>query len=116
MCLASEQNVEARRYFEQALHRNSQIGTSWYGLAKIDKAEKHYAEALKALDSAGAIDPKSASVHYLRAQILTQLGRKAEALTEFATVRRLQSETAGKLERDISGGKYRDPQLPTEVK
>jgi tetratricopeptide (TPR) repeat protein len=116
MCLASEQNVEARRYFEQALRRNSQIGTSWYGLAKIDKAEKRYAEALKALDSAGAIDPKSASVHYLRAQVLMQLGRKAEALTEFATVRRLQSEEAGKLERDISGGKYRDPQLPVEVK
>jgi hypothetical protein len=45
-----------------------------------------------------------------------QLGRKAEAQTEFATVRRLQTETAGKLERDISGGKYRDPQLPVEVK
>lgn len=116
MSLASEQNVEARRYFEQALGRNSRIGTSWYGLAKIDKAEKRYAEALKALDSAGAIDPKSASVHYLRAQVLMQLGRKAEAQTEFATVRRLQSETAGKLERDISGGKYRDPQLPSEVK
>jgi tetratricopeptide (TPR) repeat protein len=116
MCLISEQNIEARRYFEQALHRNSQIGTSWYGLAKIDKSEKHYTAALKALDSAGAIDPKSPSVHYLRAQVLTQLGRKAEAQTEFAAVRRLQSETAGKLERDISGTKYRDPQLPVDQK
>ena len=52
----------------------------------------------------------------LRAQILAQLGRKAEAQTEFATVRRLQSETAGKLERQISGDKYRDPQLPVEEK
>jgi tetratricopeptide (TPR) repeat protein len=116
MCLAQEQNSEARHYFEQAVHRNSQIGTSWFGLAKIDKAEKRYTEALKALDSAGAIDPKSPSVHYLRAQILMQLGRKAEAQTEFATVRRLQSEKAGKLEQDISGGKYRDPQLPVEQK
>ena len=116
MCLALEQNVEARRYFEQALKRNSQIGTSWYGLAKIDKAEKRYAAALKALDSAGAIDPKSASVHYLRAQVLMQVGRKAEAQTEFAAVRRLQSETAGKLEKQISGEKYRDPQLPVEEK
>jgi tetratricopeptide (TPR) repeat protein len=116
MSMAQDQNAEARRYFEQALRRNSQIGTSWFGLAKIDKAEKRYADALKALDSAGAIDPKSASVHYLRAQILMQLGRKSEAQTEFATVRRLQSETAGKLERDISGSKYRDPQLPLEQK
>jgi tetratricopeptide (TPR) repeat protein len=116
MSLAQAQNLEARRYFEQALKRNSRIGTSWFGLAKLDKAEKHYTGALKALDSAGAIDPKSASVHYLRAQVLTRLGRKAEAQTEFATVRRLQSETAGKLERQISGDKYRDPQLPVEEK
>jgi tetratricopeptide (TPR) repeat protein len=114
MCLASEQNDEARRYFQQALKRDPRIGTSWYGLAKIDKAEKHYAAALKELDSAGAIDPKSPSVHYLRAQVLMQLGRKTEAQTEFATVRRLQNESAGKLEQDISGGKYRDPQLPVE--
>ena len=116
MCLALEQNAEARRYFEQALQRNSQIGTSWYGLAKIDKAEKRYAPALKALDSAGAIDPKSASVHYLRAQVLMQLGRKTEAQTEFAAVRRLQSETADRLEQQISGGKYRDPQIGAEQK
>jgi len=116
MSLALERNLEARRYFEQALRRNSQIGTSWFGLAKILKAEKHYAAALKALASAGAIDPKSASVHYLRAQILMQVGRKGEAQTEFEAVRRLQSETAGKLERQISGGKYRDPQLPVEEK
>ncbi len=79
MSLAQEQNAEARRYFEQALRRNSQIGTSWFGLAKIDKAEKRYADALKALDSAGAIDPKSASVHYLRAQILMQLGPQSRS-------------------------------------
>jgi tetratricopeptide (TPR) repeat protein len=114
--LTREQNLEARRYFEQALQRNSQIGTSWYGLAKIAKAEKRYAQALKALDSAGAIDPKSASVHYLRAQILMLLGRKAEAQTEFAAVRRLQVETTDKLELQISGAKYRDPQLPAEPK
>jgi tetratricopeptide (TPR) repeat protein len=116
MCLALEQNAEARRYFEQALQRNSQIGTSWYGLAKIDKAEKRYAPALKALDSAGAIDPKSGSVHYLRAQVLMQLGRKTEAQTEFDAVRRLQSETADRLEQQISGGKYRDPQIGAEQK
>jgi tetratricopeptide (TPR) repeat protein len=116
MCLALEQDRDARSYFEQALQRNSRIGTSWFGLAKIDKAEKRYAQALKALDSAGAIDPKSASVHYLRAQVLMQLGRKAEAQTEFTAVRRLQSESADQLEQQISGGKYRDPQLGAEQK
>jgi tetratricopeptide (TPR) repeat protein len=113
-CLALEQNQEARRYFEQALQRDSGIATSWYGLAKIDRAEKRYPQALKALDSAGALDPKSASVHYLRAQILMQLGRKEEAQKEFGVVRQLQTETADKLEQQISGGKYRDPALGSE--
>jgi tetratricopeptide (TPR) repeat protein len=112
--LALEQNQEARRYFEQALQRNSRIPTSWYGLAKIDRAEKRFPEALKALDSAGALDAKSASVHYLRAQILMQMGRKQEAQKEFAMVRKLQTESADKLEQQISGGKYRDPQIGSE--
>ncbi len=116
VCLGLEQNEEARRYFEQALQRDSRLPASWYGLAKLDRAAKRYPEALKALDSAGALDPKSASVHYLRAQTLMQLGRKAEADTEFAAVRRLQKETTDKLEQQISGGKYRDPQLSNEQK
>lgn len=115
-CLALEQNAEARGYFDQALQRNSRIPTSWYGLAKIDKAEKRYAQALKALDAAGALDAKSASVHYLRAQILMQLGRRQEAQTEFAAVQRLHQETTDKLEQQISGGKYRDPQIGVEQK
>jgi tetratricopeptide (TPR) repeat protein len=115
-CLALEQNQEAKKYFEQAIARNSRIPTSWYGLAKIDRAEKQYAAALKALDAAGALDAKSASVHYLRAQILMQIGRKEEAQTEFAAVRRLQQETTDKLEQQISGGKYRDPQIGEEKK
>ena len=59
MCVASDQNAEARRYFEQALHRDPKIGTSWYGLAKIDKAEKHYAAALKELDRPAPSIPKA---------------------------------------------------------
>jgi tetratricopeptide (TPR) repeat protein len=111
-----EQNDEAQRYFEEALKRNSQLPASWYGLAKIERAAKRYPQALKALDSACALAPKSASAHYLRAQTLMQLGRKAEAETEFAIVRRLHQETVDKLEQQIMGGAYRDPQLAAEPK
>jgi len=45
-----------------------------------------------------------------------QLGRKEEAQAEFAAVRRLQQETTDKLEQEISGGKYRDPQIGAEQK
>ena len=116
ICLGLDQNQEARRYFEQALQRNSKLPASWYGLAKIDRAEKRFPEALKALDEAQALAPQSASVHYLRAQTLMQLGRKAEAETEFAAVRRLQQEKLDILEQQIMGTAYRDPQLATEQK
>jgi Flp pilus assembly protein TadD len=116
ICLALDQNEEARRYFEQALQRDSRLPASWYGLAKIERADKRYPEALKALDAASALAPKSASVRYLRAQTLMQLGRKAEAQTEFAAVSRLKQETLDNLEQQILGARYRDPELATEQK
>ena len=108
------QNAEAERYFQSALKLDRRLGTSWYGLAKMYKEEKKYTAALNALDEAGSLDSKSPSVHYLRAQVLTALGRAASARAELETVRSLQRQTAGKLEQEISGGEYRDPQLTVE--
>ena len=47
---------------------------SSYGLAKIHKQQGHYAAALEELRAAGAVDPNSASVYYLRAQTLLAMG------------------------------------------
>jgi tetratricopeptide (TPR) repeat protein len=116
VCLGLDQNEEARRYFERALERNSKLPASWYGLAKIARADKRYPDAMKALDEAKALAPQSMSVHYLRAQTLMQLGRKAEADAEFAAVRRLQQEKLDNLERQITGTKYQDPQLGADQK
>ena len=116
ICLSLDEYEDAQRYFEKALQGDSRLPAAWYGLAKIHRAAKRYPEALKAIDSACALAPKSASVHYLRAQILVQLGREGEAQTEFAVVRRLHKETTDKLEEQIMGGIYRDPQLATEQK
>ena len=116
ICLGLDQNEEARRYFDQALARDTKLPASWYGLAKLDRAAKRYPEALKALDEAKALVPQSASVHYLRAQTLMQLGRKTEADADFAVVRRLQEEKLDILEQQIMGTTYRDPQLATEQK
>ena len=102
---------EAERYFREAVNRDARLGTSWYGLAKIYKQQRKYAEALRALKAAGEIDPNSASVHYLTAQVLLAQGENAEARKELAQVRKLQKATTDKLEREISGDRYRDPQL-----
>ena len=106
------QGREAENYFLMAVKYDRRLGTSWFGLAKIYKQEKRYEAALKALDEAGGIDPESASVHYLRAQVLTALGRKGAAQTELDTVQRLRQETRDKLEQEISGATYRDPAPP----
>ena len=102
---------DAEIYFRDAVKRDRRLGTSWFELAKIYRQEKRYAEALKALDEAGAIDPRSASVHYLRAQVLLAVGRRSESQLEMATVQRLKKETVDKLEQEISGATYRDREV-----
>ena len=110
-----QRNQEAQRDFEDAVKREPSIGTSWYGLAKIYREQGRFSQALKAIDHALAIDPNSASVHYLRSQILIQLGRKEEAQTDLADVRRLQHESLDQLEKQMEGGQYHDPQLAAET-
>jgi tetratricopeptide (TPR) repeat protein len=109
-----QQNQAAQRDFEEAVKREPGIGTSWYGLAKIYRDQGRYNQALKAIDHAMTIDPNSASVHYLRSQILTQLGRKEEAQTDLVAVRRLQHDSLDQLEKQMDGGRYHDPQLAQE--
>jgi Flp pilus assembly protein TadD len=105
---------QAEAYFLDAVKRDAKLGTSWFGLAKIYRQQKRYQAALTALQQAASIDPSSASVHYLRAQVLAATGRKTDAQTEFAAVQKLKQDSVDKLEQEISGTRYRDPQLPTQ--
>ncbi len=109
-----QQSQEAQHDFEEAVKREPGIGTSWYGLAKIYREQGRNKDALKAIDHAIAIDANSASVHYLRSQILMQLDRKMEAQADLAAVRLLQQKSLDHVEKLMDGGKYHDPQLPAE--
>jgi len=114
ICYALGQIPDAERYFKQALSLDASLGTSDFGLAKIYKQQAKYAEALHALGAAEAIDPRSASVHYLRGQVFFAMGRRAEAKPEFDEAARLQKATRDELERKISGRQVSDPQLARE--
>ena len=105
---------DAEVYFLDAVKRDRTLGTSWLGLAKIYKEEKRYPEALRALQEAGALDSRSASVHYLRAQVLAAQGKRDQAAAEFATVQQLKKATVDKLEREISGPTYKDAAVPAQ--
>ncbi len=114
VCYALDQIPEAERYFKEALRLDRAMGTSDYGLAKVYKRQGRYSAALEALEAAGAIDPQSSSVHYLRGQILFAMGRRQEAKSEFDQAARLKQATLDELERKISGQHPADPQLARE--
>lgn len=114
VCFALNEVPEAERYFKKALRLDKGLGTSSFGLAKIYKEQGKYTEALSELAAAVAVDPQSASVHYLRGQVLYAMGRHAEARPEFNEARRLQQATRDELERKISGQHVSDPQLTRE--
>jgi tetratricopeptide (TPR) repeat protein len=116
VCYSLDQIPEAERYFKEALRRDASLITSEYGLAKIYKDQGKYPEALKALDIVVARDPESSSVHYLRGQVLSAMGRRSEAKLAFAESLRLKKATRDELERKISGQQAPDPQLVREDK
>jgi tetratricopeptide (TPR) repeat protein len=116
VCSYLHQDDESEHYFREALRRNSHLATSYYGLAKIYGRKGKYPQALAALDSAGRIDPASASVHYLRGQILLHMGRRQEAEGEFQIAGRMQKGTRDELEREVSGERMPRPELATEPK
>jgi tetratricopeptide (TPR) repeat protein len=114
VCYALNQIPEAERSFKEALRLDPGLGTSDYGLAKIYKQQGKYAPALEALHAAGAIDPQSSSVYYLRGQILFAMGRRQEAKSQLEEAARLKQATRDELERKISGQHPSDPQLAGE--
>ena len=116
VCYALDQIPEAERYFKEALRLDSGLSAADYGLAKIYKQQGKFPQALEALRAAGALDPKSASVHYLRGQVLFAMGRRGEAKPEFDEAARLKKATRDELERKISGQHPADPQLAREDK
>lgn len=114
VALALGQEADAEKYFHEALKRDTRLATSWYGLAKIDKKRKHFADALKELDQAEDLESKSSSIHYLRAQVLMAMNQADQARRELEIVKRLEKETADDIEQKVSGRQYRDPQLGAE--
>lgn len=109
VCSDLQQRADAARYYREALRIHPGLASSYYGLAKIELNSKRYSLALQNLGRAGRIDPKSASVHYLRARVLDAMGRKRAAAAEFAAAAAMQQEVEDKLQREISGKSLPSP-------
>ncbi len=105
---------EAYRYYSEALRLDSHLASSAFGLARFYRQREKFPQALAALETAGKLDPTSASVHYMRGQILVRQGRKEEGRKELAIAARMLQASTDRLEREVSGASFLDPQLTTE--
>jgi tetratricopeptide (TPR) repeat protein len=111
VCHYLQQTNESEMYYRKAIQINSHLASSFYGLAQVSIGRREYEQALRWLANAQALDPQSASVHYLKAKALEGLGRRDDAKNELAVVLRMQKTVRDDLERHISGGEIPNPDL-----
>jgi tetratricopeptide (TPR) repeat protein len=104
------QTNKAELAYRKAIELDQTLVNSYVGLAKLDRQAGRYSDSLEMLDHAVALAPESASVHYLRGQILAMLGQKAKADKEFSTSARLLKSFNDRLQQDPSGDQAADAQ------
>jgi tetratricopeptide (TPR) repeat protein len=111
---AQQEFAEAQKAFRDALQRDHRVADAYYGLAKILRQQKDYAGALRQLNEAQRLAPESASVHYMKGQVLLRLGRRQKAKEELAqaTALNLNGPPGAKEELEMDGVK--DPQLASQ--
>ncbi len=105
-----KQTDRAGGAFRRAIDLDQTLVNSYVGLGKLDRQAGHYSDSLEMLDRAVALAPESASVHYLRGQVLAKLGQKAKAEEEFNTSARLLKSFNDRLQQDPSGDRAADAQ------
>jgi tetratricopeptide (TPR) repeat protein len=96
--------------FHKAIERNGELVNSYFGLAKLYKDSERYRKALEMLDHAESLAPQSASVHYMRGQVLNHLGEREQSRQEFDTASKLLKSFNDRLQRDPTGDQSADAQ------
>ncbi len=109
-----DQPAKAEHYFQEALARNRSLVNSCFGLAKLYRKSGKLQAALKLLDAAEALAPRSASLHYTRGQVLASLGEAAEARLEFQQSATLLASFNQRLQQGPTGDQAADAQDAAE--
>lgn len=104
------QPVKAEQNFRHAVELDPTLVNSFLGLAKLYRQTSRYQEALNMLNRAVALAPQSASVHYLKAQVLTRLGQTVNAQQEFDTSAQLLKLFNDQVQANPSGDHSADAQ------
>jgi tetratricopeptide (TPR) repeat protein len=106
-----QQYSDAERVYREALRRDPRLLNSYVGLAKVYQRMQNYQKALIAIDSAGKLDPVRTDIHYLRGQILLQLGRKEEGKKELEASVRIDNERRAQRQKQVESGTVPSPEL-----
>jgi tetratricopeptide (TPR) repeat protein len=101
---------KAEHSFLQAIQLDQTLVNSYLGLAKVYRKASRYKEALEMLDHAVALAPQSASVHFLRGQVLAHLDQPVKAQQEFDTSAKLLKSFNEQVQQNLSGDRSADAQ------
>lgn len=106
-----EQNDrESEAQLLKAIHLDRHAPDTYYQLARLYRRQKKYALALREINLAVEFAPSSVAVHYIRGQLLKQVGRQLEAQTELLTVTKLE-ESTDRGEAELETGPTPEPEL-----
>ena len=106
----SDRPEKAEKSFLQAIQLDRTLVNSYLGLAKLYRKASRYNEALEMLDHAVALAPQSASVHFLRGQVLAHLDQPIKAQHEFDTSDKLLKLFNEQVQQNLSGDRSADAQ------
>jgi Flp pilus assembly protein TadD len=106
----SDRPEKAEKSFLQAVQLDRTLVNSYLGLAKVYRKASRYNEALEMLDHAVALAPQSASVHFLRGQVLAHLDQPVKAQQEFDTSDKLLKLFNEQVQQNLSGDRSADAQ------
>jgi tetratricopeptide (TPR) repeat protein len=109
---------EAEKYLKKALLLDPHLVSSRFQLARVYAREGKYARALDEIDAAEKADPDNSSVHYVRGQVLKNLGRTHEAEAEMQAFTRISNSAREKRQKELdpnsAPGPLPNPELSRE--
>jgi tetratricopeptide (TPR) repeat protein len=110
--MKAKQFARAQEKFEQAVRQDSGFAEAHNNLAFClrKQGSQNFQKSLEHYDRAIALKPKLAAAYEYRGILYVQMGRKADAENDLATLKKLSPHLAGELEAYIKTGKEEEDQ------
>lgn len=85
---------QAMRYFQKAIHLNTDCGAAFYGLGLANTARRDYAIAQSNFSATIRLDPKNAEAYAGRGIALSGIGQHVRAMMDFNQALQINSRSA----------------------